>query len=48
MLGVELTARLTEREFEVLGEEAGEVTPAGVGACATATRSPSRQRAAAA
>jgi DNA-binding transcriptional ArsR family regulator len=30
ILGVELAARLTEREFVVLGDEAGEVTPAGV------------------
>jgi DNA-binding transcriptional ArsR family regulator len=30
VLGVELADRLTEREFVVLGEEAGEVTPAGV------------------
>ena len=30
VLGVALADRLTEREFVVLGEEAGEVTPAGV------------------
>jgi DNA-binding transcriptional ArsR family regulator len=30
ILGVELAARLTEREFVVLGDEAGEVTPAGI------------------
>jgi len=29
VLGVELAARLTEREFVILGEDAGEVTSAG-------------------
>jgi DNA-binding transcriptional ArsR family regulator len=29
LLGVRLTERLTEREFIILGDEAGEVTPAG-------------------
>jgi hypothetical protein len=29
LLGVELSERLSEREFVVLGDEAGEVTPAG-------------------
>jgi DNA-binding transcriptional ArsR family regulator len=30
VLGVALAERLTEREFVILGEEAGEVTPAGI------------------